>query len=214
MVSFHIALPESPKAEIHAEFEASSKKRKWEDPFAEEFFNNQASLKKRKPVFDIELHPETPFSSDKWHQYLSIQSGQIQLCNTRVSRTTTEDPSDNMSLDLELNLTCESLRKKEDTYDHISDQKQSSGPLGGLSERDDLFIESSKCKNDSDGTIRSPTGLSSEGDYKEMVATVCMRCHMLVMLCKSSPSCPNCKFMHPPDQSPSKFLKRRCSLFC
>jgi len=120
-----------------------------------------------------------------------------------------------MSLDLELNLTCESLRKREDSY--YMNEKQSSGSPGGLSERDqDLFNEPSKCKKDSEGiNIRSPSWLSStEDDSNEMVATVCMRCHMLVMLCKSSPSCPNCKFMHPPDQNPSKFLKRRCSLLC
>ncbi|RDX91051.1 hypothetical protein CR513_27022 [Mucuna pruriens] len=208
MVSFHKALAESPRPEIHAEFEAPSKKRKWEEPFAEDFFKDQTSI--RKSDFDIDLHPETPFSSDKWRQYLTIQSGQIQLCNPR---TTTEDPKrspDHMSLDLELNLTCESLRKKEESY-YDMNEKQSSGSPGGLSEREDLFIESSKkCKKDSPSWLLS----SSEDDYKEMVATVCMRCHMLVMLCKSSPSCPNCKFMHPPDQNPSKFLKRRCTLFC
>ncbi|KAG5034558.1 hypothetical protein GLYMA_04G102400v4 [Glycine max] len=215
MVSFHKALAEStPKPEIHAEFEASSKKRKWEEPLTEGFFKDQ--IEKRKSVFDIELHPETPFSSDKWRQYLTIQSGQIQLCNTR---TTTENPkksseeppsSHHMSLNLELNLTCESPRKKEEGYGYEMNEKKSSGSSpGGLSEREDL------CKKDSDGKILSPSWLSSsEDDYKEMVATVCMRCHMLVMLCKSSPSCPNCKFMHPPDQNPSKFLKRRCSLFC
>ncbi|QCE15891.1 hypothetical protein DEO72_LG11g2903 [Vigna unguiculata] len=221
MVSFHKALAESPRPEIHAEFEASSKKRKWEEPFAEDFFKDQTTLEKKKSIFDIEIHPETPFSSEKWRQYLTIQSGQIQLCNTR---TTSEDhkrspeppPSHHMSLDLELNLTCESLRKKDDSYNNVN-EKQSSGSPGGLIERDhDLFSEPSKCKKDSEGiNIRSPSWLSStEDDYNEMVATVCMRCHMLVMLCKSSPSCPNCKFMHPPDQNPSKFLKRRCSLFC
>ncbi|CAJ1974110.1 unnamed protein product [Sphenostylis stenocarpa] len=220
MVSFHKALAESPRPEIHAEFEASSKKRKWEEPFAEDFFKDQTTIEKKKSIFDIEIHPETPFSSDKWRQYLTIQSGQIQLCNTRTTsedhKRSPEPPiSHHMSLDLELNLTCESLRKKEDSNN--MNEKQSSGSPGGWSERDqDLFIEPSKCKKDSEGIIiRSPSWLSStEEDYKEMVATVCMRCHMLVMLCKSSPSCPNCKFMHPPDQNPSKFLKKRCSLFC
>ncbi|XP_061345965.1 uncharacterized protein LOC133291678 [Gastrolobium bilobum] len=210
MVSFHKTLAESPRTEVHAEFEASSKKRKWEEPFAEEFFKDQ----------NMELQLETPFPSDKWRQYLSIQSGQIQFCNTRVNKTTTEDskripepPSDHMSLNLELNLTCESPRKKQEDRYYINEKHNSDSPVR-LSENDDLFIESSKCKKDSDSLIGSPSWLSSEGDYKEMVATVCMRCHMLVMLCKSSPSCPNCKFMHPPDQNPSKFLKRRCSLFC
>ncbi|KAJ4795512.1 hypothetical protein LUZ62_046758 [Rhynchospora pubera] len=36
--------------------------------------------------------------------------------------------------------------------------------------------------------ITSPAG--------NMVAIACANCHLFVMLCKSSPSCPNCKFMH------------------
>ncbi|XP_058089129.1 protein CURLY FLAG LEAF 1-like [Magnolia sinica] len=37
-----------------------------------------------------------------------------------------------------------------------------------------------------------------------MVAVACLKCHLLVMLCKSSPSCPNCKYLHslPTQQSP------------
>jgi len=79
MVSFHKPLTEStPRPEIHAEFEASSKKRKWEEPFAEDFFkDHQTSIEKRKSVFDIEPRPETPFSSDKWRQYLTIQ---VYIC--------------------------------------------------------------------------------------------------------------------------------------
>ncbi|MQM02022.1 hypothetical protein Taro_034781 [Colocasia esculenta] len=44
-----------------------------------------------------------------------------------------------------------------------------------------------------------------------MVAVACLKCHLLVMLCRSSPSCPNCKYVHalppPPIQqqlAPSK----------
>jgi len=29
-----------------------------------------------------------------------------------------------------------------------------------------------------------------------MVAVACLNCHLLVMLSKSSPSCPNCKYVH------------------
>ena len=111
-----------------------------------------------------------------------------------------------MSLDLEL-----SLKKKEDGYD--TDEKKNHGSTGSAFGERDLMIESSnKCKKDDSCVLtRSPPWwLSSEGDdHKEMITTVCMRCHMLVMLCKSSPACPNCKFMHPPDQNPSKFLKRK-----
>ncbi|OVA01676.1 WW domain [Macleaya cordata] len=30
-----------------------------------------------------------------------------------------------------------------------------------------------------------------------MFAVACLKCHLLVMLCKSSPSCPNCKYVNP-----------------
>lgn len=125
--------------------------------------------------------------------------------------------SPEMSLDLELNLTCESLRKKEESCG--INEKSSGSPVMSSGERDLLNIyESNKYNNKKEssscGLTRSPSWLSIEGDHKEMVATVCMRCHMLVMLCKSSPSCPNCKFMHPPDQNPSFLKRRRCSLLC
>ncbi|KAI4337701.1 hypothetical protein L6164_016085 [Bauhinia variegata] len=214
MVSLHKALAESPVTAVPAEFEDSSKKRKWEEPFAEEFFKDQSKAEKRKSIFGIELHLDTPLPSDKWQKCFSIQSGQIQLCNTRTNEKTEgeskkshEPPSqDHMSLDLELNLTSESLKKKEAGNYDINEKQNSIFP-GNLSDHD--------LKN-SGGLTRTPSWLSFEGDqnHKEMVATVCMRCHMLVMLCKSSPTCPNCKFMHPPDQNASTFLKRRCSLLC
>lgn len=145
-----------------------------------------------------------------------MQSRQIHLCNTGMTMMKTQDFERNsdpkvpslgqMSLDLEL-----SLKKKEDGYD--TDEKKNHGSTGSAFGERDLMIESSnKCKKDDSCVLtRSPPWwLSSEGDdHKEMITTVCMRCHMLVMLCKSSPACPNCKFMHPPGQNPSKFLKRK-----
>lgn len=75
MVSFYEALSESPRAKVHAEFGASSKKRKWEEePFAKEFFNDQTNSEERnKSAFDVELNLDTPFTPDNWRQYLSIQ---------------------------------------------------------------------------------------------------------------------------------------------
>ncbi|XP_020206332.1 uncharacterized protein LOC109791444 [Cajanus cajan] len=209
MVSFHKALAQTPITQVPAQFESPPRKRKLEEEtLTEEFFKHDPTdAEKRKSIFDIELHLETPLPSHKLQQYLTIQSGQIHLCNTMMNLKTpysernpdTEAPSlGQMSLDLELNLTCESLKKNEGSYDMKEKKKHG------------LLIESSNCeKDDSCVLTRPPSWLSSEGDHKEMIATVCMRCHMLVMLCKSSPACPNCKFMHPPDQNPSKFLKRK-----
>ncbi|XP_019418419.1 PREDICTED: uncharacterized protein LOC109329203 [Lupinus angustifolius] len=219
MISLHKALRENPNVEVPSELEPSPKKGKWEEPFTEELFKDQSNTEKIKSIFGIELHLETPLPSHNWQQYLSIQSGHIHLCDTTTIISNTpnsrrspepEPPSHGqMSLDLELNLTYKSLVKKEDSYD--TREKKNFGSIEESSEAErDLLIASSKYKKD------SPSLLSiSEGDNTEMVASVCMRCHMLVLLCKLSPSCPNCKFMHPPDHNPSKFLKRkRCRLLC
>lgn len=148
-----------------------------------------------------------------------MQSG---FYKTRTNMNSPEDPRKipgppspvQMTLDLELNLTCDqSQRKKIENY--IVNEKQNLSSPGSLSGHDIFGSESSRHEKDSGDISRSSSSwLSSEGDQREMVATVCMRCHMLVMLCKSSPACPNCKFMHPPDQNPSTFLKRKCSLLC
>lgn len=99
---------------------------------------------------------------------------------SRDPRRSPEPPTaNNMSLDLELNLSCE-------TKPHSDISTNSFRAL---------------FKNNS-----SRLGLEVDHD-QEMMATVCMRCHMLVMLCKSSPACPNCKYMHTPDQSPSTLFK-------
>jgi len=43
-----------------------------------------------------------------------------------------------------------------------------------------------------------------------MVAIACLNCHLLVMLSKSSPSCPNCKYVHsllPPEPQKIEAVK-------
>ncbi|KAI3459745.1 hypothetical protein Pfo_016408 [Paulownia fortunei] len=50
------------------------------------------------------------------------------------------------------------------------------------------------------------TGCSSEqkesSTMSNMVALACSNCHLLVILCRSSPSCPNCKYVHSLASSP------------
>ncbi|XP_021911161.1 uncharacterized protein LOC110824995 [Carica papaya] len=48
---------------------------------------------------------------------------------------------------------------------------------------------------------------SSTGSGSNMVALPCMNCHLLVILFKSYPSCPNCKYVHalsPPPQTQTR----------
>lgn len=57
---------------------------------------------------------------------------------------------------------------------------------------------------------KSPSSLTIDETIKHggsdsggsMVAIVCLNCYLLVMLHRSSPSCPNCKFMHSLQPSP------------
>ncbi|KAL1561373.1 hypothetical protein AAHA92_04085 [Salvia divinorum] len=37
---------------------------------------------------------------------------------------------------------------------------------------------------------------SSSSSSNNMVALACSSCHLLVILCRSSPTCPNCKYVH------------------
>lgn len=152
-----------------------------------------------------------------------MQSG---LCKTSMNMNQPEGQekshgslsASQMSLDLELNLTCDKSQWKKEEDDKIKEKQNSSLPAS-LSGHDvyGRGSESSKVKEEDSGDLNGSSLSwlsSSEEDHREMVATVCMRCHMLVMLCKPSLACPNCKFIHPPDQNPSMFLKRKCSLLC
>ncbi|XP_038899250.1 uncharacterized protein LOC120086593 [Benincasa hispida] len=151
-------------------------KRKWEDLQGENF---------NSPTDNIELHLETPLPLE-WQRCLDIQSGEIHFYNTKTQKRTSMDPrrkfesftpnrshgSEALSLDLELNLNCQSKKKSHND-----------GVMGG-----------SLMKQANYG---SSPWLRFEREQQEMVARVCMQCHLLVMLLKSSPTCPNCKFIHP-----------------
>ncbi|KAF3445820.1 hypothetical protein FNV43_RR10997 [Rhamnella rubrinervis] len=190
----------------------SSKKRKCEEPF----FDDQIFEKRSKgaakitseSIFDIDQHHlDTPLPLE-WQRCLDIQSGQVHFYNTKTHRRTSRDPRSSTpdppispvhtNLDLELNLTCESQLNLCSSGSRNLHKWNSGGNNYGIR----------KC----------PSWLAFEVDRQEMVATVCMRCHMLVMLCRSSPTCPNCKFMHPTDRNPPALFKSnsttRCSFLC
>ncbi|XP_010269265.1 PREDICTED: uncharacterized protein LOC104605984 [Nelumbo nucifera] len=206
------------------ELEISSKKRRWEEIDVKEDFEKQSKLS--KAVVDIELQLERPLPVE-WQRCLDIKSGQIHFFNTRTQKRTSKDPrqspersspSSNISLDLELNLTCESLRSRSQSQRDDNSTKSETGD-GDLphNNSNNSIIPPSKNSGSCYGRmapITPPSWVSSESDEQEMVAAVCKRCHMLVMLCKSSPACPNCKFMHPPDQSPPNLLKPGFRLLC
>ncbi|XP_062098691.1 protein CURLY FLAG LEAF 1-like [Humulus lupulus] len=189
---------------------SSKNKRRWEDhelPF--DFENKRSKTEAKNYMADIELHLETPLPSE-WQRCLDIKSGKIHFYNTKTQTRTCMDPRETrsqspdpfinasdrghmISLDLELNLiTSESpIRKTDDQY--ITNPNTTS-----LDYNNNNNISNSMESSEKKSTTSWPSWLAIEtaADPQEMVATVCMRCHMLVMLCRSSPSCPNCKFIY------------------
>ncbi|XVE95310.1 hypothetical protein REPUB_Repub02eG0085400 [Reevesia pubescens] len=220
MVSFQASFSPDMIGKTTPELENSSKKRKLEEPQGDELgiFEKRSKAESTKSVFDMELHLETPLPLE-WQRCLDIQSGQIHFYNTRTHTRTSKDPrrspeppspGHHMSLDLELNLQCDSVRKIDATDHHQLINKHNSVSPTRAGSVD-------KKTKSSGGLTKNLSWLAVEEDdqqEQEMVATVCMQCHMLVMLCKSSPACPNCKFMHPPDQGPPKLFKQRLGLLC
>lgn len=190
------------------ESENSSKKRKWDDP-EDKISEKPDKVKTVKSLLDAYVQRETPLPLE-WQRCLDIKSGELYFYNTRTQKRTLSDPRTSlnpepsnpspMSLDLELNLPCGSLEKKNN-----------------IQEQDNNFVIKQNSSGDDvgpgSGLTRSPSWLTCEGEQQEMVTAVCEKCYMLVMMCKSSPACPNCKFMHPPDTRPNLF-NPRLSLLC
>ncbi|KAL1204216.1 hypothetical protein V5N11_011411 [Cardamine amara subsp. amara] len=191
------------------EFHNSFKRGKQEDQSQSNLFNERPNSESMRSItFDFELHLHTPLPSDWQTKGYSRTS--------EDHRTYSKDPAiverPKMSLDLELNLSPSYSPLKATTKrDESSNHNETVSPKGK-----DLTNQSKKKSIIGTELNRSPSWLAFEGtgddddvDHKEqeMVTKVCMKCHMLVMLCTSTPVCPNCKFMHPHDHSSTKLFK-------
>ncbi|MQL81921.1 hypothetical protein Taro_014369 [Colocasia esculenta] len=215
---------------------SSNKKRKWEDGQEKDHITRAALPRELKlwkdddqadvdesmiqqPPAGIDLHLDTPLPPE-WQRCLDIQSGKIHFYNTRTHRRTSRDPRESVdettplsppavadarsvSLDLELNLMCETSPRSHGGGEEIKTQEK-----GAHVDVPAAFFCDHRARPSGAAICKTPSWVSMDADAGEMMATVCGRCHMLVMMCKSSPSCPNCKFLHAPDQMPpSAMLK-------
>jgi len=191
------------------EFHNSFKKSKQEDPsqgkLQSTMFNERPKSESMRSItFDFELHLHTPLPSN-------CQKSIEAKGYSRASEDHSSYPKDpvivgrpKMSLDLELNLSPSTITTK-------IDESTNHNKTVSSSEGKNLTSQSKKTTIGT-GLNQSLSWLAFEGgdgDQKEqeMVTKVCMKCHMLVMLCTSSPVCPNCKFMHPHDHSSTKLFK-------
>ncbi|CAN0923184.1 hypothetical protein LINGRAHAP2_LOCUS33448 [Linum grandiflorum] len=103
-----------------------------------------------------------------WEQCLDLHSGMMYYMNRKTSRKSWNVPSYKDDVDDDLNLEL-----------NISSNYSSSN-----STRVKKVAAQSQSKDD------------GEKGCNNMVALACSNCHLLVILSKSSPSCPNCKYIH------------------
>ncbi|CAN6936327.1 hypothetical protein F2Q70_00045639 [Brassica cretica] len=167
------------------------------------FSERSNSESMRSVTFDFELQLHTPLTTEtKGYSKTSVDQRTYPKDSLLVERP-------KMSLDLELNLSpsyspTNTTKKIEESSNHNETVSSSKGKN---------LTGPSKKTTTGTGLNRSLSWLAFEGgdddDHKEqeMVTKVCMKCHMLVMLCTSTPVCPNCKFMHPHDHSSTKLFK-------
>lgn len=59
-----------------------------------------------------------------------------------------------------------------------------------------LSDDNQMCFSDQTKKQSSSAAGSTNTNNNNMVALACLNCHLLVILSKSSPSCPNCKYVH------------------
>ncbi|KAF5465244.1 hypothetical protein F2P56_015269 [Juglans regia] len=126
----------------------------------------------------VDLQLKDPLPLD-WEQCLDLESGRMYYLNRKTFRKSWSWPKD-QKLDLELNIAT------HDQYSNCSEQYCSSDSSHKV------LIDDSKKKY--------MTSINSNN----MMALPCLNCHLLVILSKSVPSCPNCKYVHslPFQQSP------------
>ncbi|XP_050235705.1 protein CURLY FLAG LEAF 1-like isoform X1 [Mercurialis annua] len=128
--------------------------------------------KKRKLFSDhasVDLHVKDPLPLD-WEQCLDLQSGRMYYLNRKTLRKSWNWPKD-QKLDLELNIS--PLTDNNNYYNNNNNNSASKS----------IFLEEDLKEN-----LSSPSS--------NMVALACLNCHLLVILSRSSPSCPNCKYVH------------------
>lgn len=148
-----------------------------------------------------------------------VQSGQIHYYNTRTQKRTLKDPRG----EPEYRAAAPSAAAEEDDED---DSANCAPP--GLDLELNLTFSPRRAvapekKRPKPAATAPPAAAyhrhqpATEDSSREMVAGVCVRCHMLVMMCRANPACPNCKFLHPTSRvapPPPEPLKLGLQLLC
>ncbi|CAL4938004.1 unnamed protein product [Urochloa decumbens] len=190
---------------------ATSKKRKRDGSSSDDRENSRGEV-----VDGIELNFDAAPLPPEWQRCLDIQSGQIHYYNTRTQKRTWKDPR------VEPDYRAAPPAGAAD--DDEEDDSANCAPPG-LDLELNLTFSPRRAPAHQEKTKKpkpaAPPPAEAAADSREMVAAVCVRCHMLVMMCRASPACPNCKFLHtptsraapPPEREPVP-LKLGLQLLC
>ncbi|KAM1797631.1 hypothetical protein ACFX11_032033 [Malus domestica] len=127
---------------------------------------SKGTRRKRKFFQDHHLKSSAPSPS------LQTSSGKMYDLNRRTSRKSWNWPINQASVNLELNIST-----------------LSGSSSGSRFNRSSETIEEAKnnCKYD---------GSRDNSNNNNTVALACRKCHLLLVLSRSSPCCPNCKYLH------------------
>ncbi|XP_010521187.1 PREDICTED: uncharacterized protein LOC104800151 [Tarenaya hassleriana] len=200
--------------DVHSSF----KKRKQDDgKLQTNLLNKGTNSENRGSIpFHVELQLRTPPPFDRQKRTEAKGQSRTSEGHSTYPEESASNGGPKMSLDLELNLLPSASpgpKSKEGFRSSIREETKSS--------KGETFTSSNKKSGIGLGLSRCPSWVAFEGEdddddqkkkKQEKVATVCMKCHMLVMLCKSAPVCPNCKFMHPHGHSSMDLFKPSSSL--
>ncbi|XP_062210186.1 protein CURLY FLAG LEAF 1-like [Phragmites australis] len=138
----------------------------------------------------IELNFDAAPLPPEWQRCLDIQSGRIHYYNTRTHKRTWKDPR------AEPDYRAAPAAEEEESANCSPPGLDLDLDLNLTFKPRRVLVQEKKPKLAEDR--RQP---AEAEDSREMVAAVCLRCHMLVMMCRESPACPNCKFLHPPSRA-------------
>nr|CAB3491489.1 unnamed protein product [Digitaria exilis] len=117
----------------------------------------------------LELQLGDPLPLD-WEQCLDLHSGRMYYLNRKTMKKSWVRPRSNKEEQSTLNLELNISMTPSTFYDGKA------SPVADVNKS------------------MNSNSITSGG---HMVAVPCVNCHLLVMLCKSSPACPNCKFVQP-----------------
>ncbi|WCJ41477.1 hypothetical protein M5689_022345 [Euphorbia peplus] len=155
--------------------------------------NNFSGSKKRKffsSESSVDLHVKDPLPMD-WEQCLDLQSGRMYYLNRKTLRKSwnwpiNKDHHHHQKLDLELHISAPDHHHHH--YHHHHHHQDNNNNNSNYKKQAMTSSTSSNCNNNNNNR--------ENNNNDNMVALACLNCHLLVILSRSSPSCPNCKYVH------------------